>query len=467
MKPAMSANTQAILLLTAPLIAGRGSTSPDLLTPGEYKKLARHLRENHRQPADLISPHAVDLIRECGTVVDQGRLQRLLGRGFLLSQVVERWQSRAIWVVSRADAEYPRRLKARLREDAPAIIYGCGDTALLELGGLAVVGSRHVDEGLVEQTMVVGRLAGGARKVLVSGGAKGIDQAAMRGALEAGGRVVGVLADSLEQSSLNREHRNLVRDGQLVLISPYDPSAGFNVGNAMQRNKVIYALADAALVMSSDLKKGGTWTGAVEQLDTLKFVPLYVRSLGESSPGLDALRKKGAMPWPNPRDAQGLESLLQDAASLVVTSQSQQTLFASDQSTGPADRSGTSTAHVHTGSQHCDQTPVESIATAEVDEQTRHRHTAEREQAELPTGEEADVLFAAVRTSMRRLLCLPMKDAEVAEALRISKTQAKAWLERLVEEGVIKKQRKPSGYVVVQEQLFKGNGVATDSRQAM
>jgi predicted ArsR family transcriptional regulator len=60
-----------------------------------------------------------------------------------------------------------------------------------------------------------------------------------------------------------------------------------------------------------------------------------------------------------------------------------------------------------------------------------------------------------------------MKDAEVAEALRISKTQAKAWLERLVEEGVIKKQRKPSGYVVVQEQLFKGNGVATDSRQAM
>lgn len=64
----------------------------------------------------------------------------------------------------------------------------------------------------------------------------------MRGALEACGKVSGVLADSLEKTTMNREHRNLLLDGQLVLISPYDPSAGFNVGNAMQRNKLIYAL---------------------------------------------------------------------------------------------------------------------------------------------------------------------------------------------------------------------------------
>ena len=37
---------------------------------------------------------------------------------------------------------------------------------------------------------------------------------------------------------MNREHRKLLLDGRLLLISPYDPSAGFNVGNAMQRNKV-------------------------------------------------------------------------------------------------------------------------------------------------------------------------------------------------------------------------------------
>src|SRR5882724_7425153 len=123
MTPVLSSNTQAILLLTAPLIAGRAAPTPDLLSPGEYKRLARHLREVQRQPADLVSADAVDLLRMCQPVIDESRLQRLLARGFLLSQVVERWQSRAIWVVSRADADYPRRLKARLREDAPPILY--------------------------------------------------------------------------------------------------------------------------------------------------------------------------------------------------------------------------------------------------------------------------------------------------------------------------------------------------------
>jgi predicted Rossmann fold nucleotide-binding protein DprA/Smf involved in DNA uptake len=181
---------------------------------------------------------------------------------------------------------------------------------LLETGGLAVVGSRHVDDSLIDYTLQIGQLAARANKTLVSGGARGIDQAAMRGALEAGGKVCGVLADSLEKTAMNREHRNMLLDGQLTLISPYDPSAGFNVGNAMQRNKLIYALSDAALVVSSDFNKGGTWTGAVEQLDKLRFVPVYVRSTHEGSVGLDALRKKGALSWPNPQDPESFETLL-------------------------------------------------------------------------------------------------------------------------------------------------------------
>ena len=305
MTPTLSPNTQAILLLTAPLIAGRGTSSSELLTPGEYKRLARHLLEIQRQPADLVSPDASHLLRACQPVIEEARMQRLLGRGFLLSQVIEHWQARAIWVVSRADAEYPRRLKSRLREDAPAVLYGCGDIGLLGSGGLAVVGSRHVDESLINYTMNVGRLAAQSGRMIVSGGAKGIDQAAMRGAL----KVTGILADSLEKTTMNREHRNLILDGQLVLISPYDPSAGFNVGHAMQRNKLIYALSDASLIVSSDLNKGGTWAGAVEQLDKLKFVPVYVRSTGTSSAGLDALRRKGAQPWSNPQDADAFESL--------------------------------------------------------------------------------------------------------------------------------------------------------------
>lgn len=467
MTPALSPNTQAILLLTAPLIAGRGTSSADLLSLGEYKRLARHLREIQSQPADLVSPDAADLIRACQPVVDAARLQSLLGRGFLMSQVIERWQARAIWVVSRADAEYPRRLKARLREDAPAVLYGCGDIALLESGGLAVVGSRHVDESLIDYTMAVGRLAAHAERTLVSGGAKGIDQAAMRGALEAGGKVSGVLADSLEKTTMNREHRNLLLNGQLVLISPYDPSAGFNVGNAMQRNKLIYALADASLVVSSDLNKGGTWTGAVEQLDKLKFVPVYVRSTGGSSPGLDALRSKGALPWPTPQDAEAFEAVFEVAAPTPVPSpQSGLALFSEDGPSGIAP-----TTPKFPGTTPMIDVPSESVppsAAVPLDEPIDLTPELAPSAAVTPAAAPeatspiattpstpADALFAAVRGVIQLLLKSPMKDAEVAAALDVSTAQAKAWLQRLVDEGVIEKQKKPAGYVVKQSSLFE------------
>jgi DNA processing protein len=462
MTPALSPNTQAILLLTAPLIAGRGTSSADLLSPGEYKRLARHLREIQRQPADLVSPDAADLMRACQPVIDEARLQSLLGRGFLLSQVIERWQARAIWVVSRADAEYPRRLKVRLREDAPAVLYGCGDMALLESGGLAVVGSRHVDDSLIDYTMAVGRLVARAGRTLVSGGAKGIDQAAMRGALEAGGKVSGVLADSLEKTTMNREHRNLLLDGQLVLISPYDPSAGFNVGNAMQRNKLIYALADASLVVSSDLNKGGTWTGAVEQLDKLKFVPVYVRSTGGSSPGIDALRNKGALPWPNPHNADALESALEVAApkteqavqtGLALTSHASRTEDDVAPEDLPEPATSTKAASEPPSSSSLEEDD-ELAASGTAGEPTMEPVSEASTAAVAPLSTPADTLFVAVKTAIQQILKSPMKDSEVAAALNVSTAQAKAWLQRLVDEGAVEKCKKPSGFVNKGPSLF-------------
>jgi predicted Rossmann fold nucleotide-binding protein DprA/Smf involved in DNA uptake len=311
MTESLSANTQAILLLLGPLIAGgRGEPSTELLTFGEYQRLARSLRQMNRQPSDLLEDTPGASNDELQMLVDRERLKRLLERGFQLSQAVEHWQSRAIWVVSPGDDRYPQVLQTRLKDLAPPVIYGCGDADLLNSGGLAVVGSRHVDAELVAYTEDVGRLAARAKRTVISGGAKGIDQAAMRGALEAGGKSVGVLSDSLERAVMNREHRTHVMEGELTLISPYDPSASFNIGHAMQRNKYIYALADAALIVNSDLEKGGTWAGAVEQLDKLEFVPIYVRSDDDAASGLSALRRKGALPWPNPTTVEEFDELI-------------------------------------------------------------------------------------------------------------------------------------------------------------
>ena len=324
MSTALSQDSQVILLLTAPLMTGRMEPSADLLTPGEYGRLAVFLHEVQRSPGDLLTADADGLLRQCQGVVDGDRLRKLLGRGFLLSQAVERWQTRAIWVVTSADAPYPHRLKERLKENAPAVLYGCGDAPILETGGLAVIGSRNATPELLAYTERIGQLAANAQQTVVSGGARGIDQASMRGALGAGGTVVGMLADSLERAALNREYRSPLMEGQLVLVSSYDPMAGFNVGNAMQRNKLIYALADAALVISSDYQKGGTWAGATEQLTKLRLVPVFVRSQGDIEKGLQELQNMGALPWPNPSNAEDLVRILRPEQDPTTTTHNEE-----------------------------------------------------------------------------------------------------------------------------------------------
>jgi predicted Rossmann fold nucleotide-binding protein DprA/Smf involved in DNA uptake len=309
--------------------------------------------------------------------------------------------------------------------------------------------------------MEVGRLAARAGRTLVSGGAKGIDQSAMRGALEAGGKASGVLADSLEKTSMNRDHRNLLIDGQLVLISPYDPNAGFNVGNAMQRNKLIYALADASLVVSSDLNKGGTWAGATEQLNKFRFVPVYVRSTGEMSPGLNALRTKGALPWPNPQDVDAFETVFDTAAPIPeVSAQTGLSLFSNDVQLNVASIPPAVTDIVQVPEVaeepllDSEEQPVVQLSD-EPSAVEPEPKTDTKTPEVLVESSPANTLFASVRDVIQDLLRTPMKDAEVAAALNVSNAQAKVWLQRLVDEGVLKKHKKPVGYIVKQSSLFE------------
>lgn len=414
----LSPNTQAILLLTAPLIAGRGETSRDLLSPGEYNMLAQLLRHKQKQPADLIAPDAAELLDMCAQPFGRARLDALLGRGFLLSQAVERWNARAIWVISRADATYPRRLKAKLREDAPPVLYGCGDAALLEKGGLAVVGSRHVDDALIRYTENVGRLSAEAHRPIVSGGARGIDRAAMHGALVAGGDVAAVMADSLENAALARDNREPLLEGRLVLVSPYDPAAGFNVGHAMQRNKLIYALADAALVVTSDFEKGGTWAGAIEQLDRLRYVPVFVRNGDHAGKGNSALLKRGGRPWPDPESGDELGHAIVAAAEAVTAEPKQGMLPLTLREEATVQEAPPVTKPSESG--WVKDKPADGDAKVS------------------PEAE----LWNTVWDVLRRELTEARTEEEVAALLGVTKPQAKAWLARLVQEAVIEKVRK-------------------------
>ena len=78
-----------------------------------------------------------------------------------------------------------------------------------------------------------------AGMALVSGGARGVDRLAMDVAQQAGGSVIGVLADSLKSRIGGNEVRTSLDEVTTCLITQQDPSAGFSVAAAMGRNKLI------------------------------------------------------------------------------------------------------------------------------------------------------------------------------------------------------------------------------------
>ncbi|MHB1423932.1 MAG: DNA-processing protein DprA [Gemmataceae bacterium] len=294
-------DTQAVLLLCGAFARGSGPNDKPL-TLSEYNALAAWLGRQGRRPASLIQGGDAALPGAEPGLPDTERLRALLGRGFQMAAALEGWQRLGLWVISRGEDCYPERLRRHLRSAAPPLLYGAGDLARLNLGGLAVVGSRNVDEEGLSFTRRVAQRCAEQGVQIVSGGARGVDRAAVAAVLEAGGGAVAVLAERLDRATTTREAREPLRDGLLTLVTPYEPESGFTIGKAIGRNKNIYALADYALVVRFKMREGGTWTGAIEQLDRNKSappsVPLFVRTVRNPEDGCEELQSKGAFLFP-------------------------------------------------------------------------------------------------------------------------------------------------------------------------
>ncbi len=126
-----------------------------------------------------------------------------------------------------------------------------------------------------------------------------MDTLSMNAALEARGSAVGILADSLEKTIRNTEVCSALGRGDLCLATPYSPKAGFSVGAAMGRNRLIYCLADYAIVVASDAEKGGTWAGATEALKA-GWIPVFVLDHPAMPEGNRLLMQKGGVAFPHP-----------------------------------------------------------------------------------------------------------------------------------------------------------------------
>lgn len=276
-------DAEATLLLTAYLSKQNGDTAKPL-TAREWSRLVQWLTKNDLTPSDLISGDKGPQLESWNDRdIPGNRIDALLQRKVALGLSLEKWERSGLWVMTRSDEDYPRRLKQKLAVDSPPVLFGCGNRKLLADGsfGVAVVGSRKTNSDNIAYSRDVGRLAAENGWSVISGGATGVDAAAMLGALEAEGRAVGVLADGLLKAATSAKYRPYLMKNDLALISPFYPEAGFNVGNAMNRNKLIYCLSRFALVVHAEIDKGGTWAGAIENLEH-GWTPLWVKRDRES-----------------------------------------------------------------------------------------------------------------------------------------------------------------------------------------
>lgn len=278
-------------LITQSLLSRLARSSVNPLTSLEFWVLSRSAPLE-----ELAGKTSDELCEKFGikpTVAD--RIPALLERSRALALATEEFEHKGFWTVTGDHEYYPWRLRERLGDQAPAILYGVGEINLLAVDGIGVVGSRDIGPASREVARNVAHVAASAGLPVISGGARGVDQEAMNAAFRSGGTVVGALADSLLRTANEGSIRHAVAEERLCLITPYAPTAPFSAGNAMGRNKLIYALSRAVVVVRSDQGTGGTWAGATEALK--KHYSTVFSWLGDGAgPGNQPLVKLGAVP---------------------------------------------------------------------------------------------------------------------------------------------------------------------------
>lgn len=288
----MNRNSSAIITLCSHVCVGN-DVFP--LEPKEWNTLAEKLVKMELQPSDLFDFSDSDFAEKLNfssTYIE--RIKRLIDRSASLSFELSRYENMGIRVVTRADPDYPHNLKKRLRNTCPPIFYCAGDMSLLNNKFIGYVGSRSIsDEDIDFTSKTVAKTVKSGYGV-VSGGARGIDTVSAETALNSGAEVIEYLSDSMMKKLKKSAVVRAINDSRLLMLSAAKPDAGFNVGMAMMRNKYIYAQSSGTIIIRTDLEKGGTWAGAVENLKNKWCMELCQNK--KSYRGNMELIKRGALP---------------------------------------------------------------------------------------------------------------------------------------------------------------------------
>lgn len=219
-------------------------------------------------------------------------------------------RERGIDILTEAHTAYPRVL--REIHDPPGVLFVRGELRPNDALAIGIVGTRHGTQYGLRQAE---RLAGGLARAgltIISGLARGIDAAAHRGALAAGGRTIAVLASGV-MNIYPPEHDRLADEvaagGALVSESP--PRAEPLAGTFPQRNRLISGMSLGVIVVEAAERSGALITArhAMEQGREVFAVPGNVDS--RASRGCHQLIRDGA------RLVESVDDVLEELGPLV------------------------------------------------------------------------------------------------------------------------------------------------------
>jgi len=191
------------------------------------------------------------------------------------------------------DLEYPDAFSQL--SDPPFLVFAAGDLSLLRRPMVALVGTRRPSAYGRQAAASLSTALVDAGYAVVSGMASGIDAAAHRAALDAGGGTVGVLGHGIERV-YPAENRGLFREVRErgLLLTEYAPGEDPKAGNFPRRNRLVAALSQGVLVVEMGLRSGARHTvdAALELGREVFAVPGPIGS--EASEGTNQLIKQGA-----------------------------------------------------------------------------------------------------------------------------------------------------------------------------
>ncbi len=208
-------------------------------------------------------------------------------------------------VVTYLDPQYPSRLKAI--HDPPLFLYVSGSLESVDRHAVAVVGSRHATPSGRLFTEALSRELASRGFTVVSGMARGIDAAAHKGALAAGGRTLAVLGCGIDRT-YPPEHRSLRKDIEAggAVLSELPLGAYPHAYHFPRRNRILSGVSLGVVVTEAAARSGSLITArlAAEQGREVFAVPGSVRV--EQSRGPNGLIKQGA------KLVEGVEDIIEE-----------------------------------------------------------------------------------------------------------------------------------------------------------